>query len=254
MKKIRVIPIILMVILLVIGTVGVSTSAVSIFFLSNSESLTSALEAANAAVETGLPSEPMFSEAQGGYYFNRSAYEQLTRKNQKLWIKAFVKYINDHPINTADKQVLYNALKEVDDKYITAEISYLLNDTGSSMFTAIRILSPFTSVVGVVLGVASILLITGVVFMTVIDIACLSIPMFAVKANGEKPKYMSKDAFKAYGEAETDGGNVYWLYLKRRFVSYIVLIICVTYLISGSLGDLFMKLVELFNGITELGG
>ena len=74
-------------------------------------------------------------------------------------------------------------------------------------------------------GSISLFLLPGPILflMTAIDLACMGLPAFAIKDNGEKPKYLSTDAFKAIKQSQDEDKNVYWIYFKRRFVTYIII-------------------------------
>jgi len=223
--------------------------AITVFYLTDgSQYLDKASEVALEAIDTKSESDELFltvnSGESTGYYFNKDFYDTLSNKEKRELIKAFVNSLNNQPMNTADKQVIHNAMRDLNDKYITAEIGNLLNSSGGNMLTAVSILKPFTGTVGIILGVVAILLMTSLVIMTVIDLACMGIPMFQVNSNGEKPKFMSVDAFKALKEAQEHDSNVYWLYFKRRFVTYIILSICILYLISGRFGELFAAIAD----------
>ena len=233
---------------------SISASAVTVFYLHDSHSVgfmnTAAEKAIDAISEEVEYNEELFltytTNGTTGYYFNMSFYEDLSDKDKRKVINEFIDALLQHPINSADKQSIYNSLKDLDDRYITAEIGALLNESGGGLLTAISVLKPFTGVVGTVLGVVTIIIIAALFLMTTIDLACMGIPIFQVKENGEKPKFMSSDAYKALKQAQDTNTNVYWLYFKRRFVTYIILFVCIFYLISGQFGDLFADIISLF--------
>lgn len=233
-------------------TKGETVNGVSAdLFLTFTPSTSSADDADNTE---GPASQPEYTGTTAGgtgtgYYFNREFYQTLSTKQKRKVMKAFVESLKNKPLNEADKQIIYNALKDVGDQYITAEIASLLNSSSNSLFTAVSILKPFNSVVGTIMGVLTILISLGLVLSTVIDLCCLGIPFFGVKSDGTKPKFMTIDAFKALKESQESDTNVYLLYVKRRFVTYIIVILCVVYLVSGSLGDLFSSIVDLFGGV-----
>jgi hypothetical protein len=243
-------------VLFVISALCMPVSAVSVFYLSDSKA-GSALETADeaAVTEIGLKYNtgsndcfflPYSSNGTSteAYYFNRAT------KDKKKAMNAMTESLKNSPdVKSSDLQVIYNALKEIDDRYITSAIADLLNSSSSGMLNAVVILKPFVTPIGTVLGVVAILMVLLMVLTTVVDFVYIGLP-FADKTNGDKPKFMSRDAYKALQES-VDGSTsqVYLAYLKKRALTYGLTVICVIYLVSGGFGDLFLSITDLFGGI-----
>lgn len=239
-----------------------SVAAISVFYLTNSDSPTYLTKAESDALEAidytvgekvGTDGEASLfitysgGEGKTGYYFNREFYMSLPSASKRKVMNEFVESLKNQPMNTADVQVVYNALRDVGDTYVTAEISELLNSSQSNMVGAVSFLKPLTGPIGLILGVLTLLIMIGLVGTTVIDLCCIGIPFLSIKSDGQKPKLMTNDAFKAVKEATDGNGNAYWLYFKRRSVTYVVLLICIIFLLTGKLGNVFAKIVELFS-------
>lgn len=261
---------VLIAITMCIVTFCIPVSAVTVFYLSDAAA-GNALEAADeAAIESidltyrsgstgdsGNGSDYtclfMVYEGEGSeeaFYFNRAFYTDLSKKDKKKVIKTFTEELKNAPqIKSADMQIIHNALKEVDDKYITSAIADLLNSSQEGMLSAVVLLKPLTGPIGTLLGIVAILMVLFMVLTTVIDFVYIGLP-FADKTGGEKPKFMSRDAYKALQE-NTNGStsNVYWGYLKKRFLTYLITIICILYLVSGGFGDLFLTISDTFGGL-----
>lgn len=232
-------------------------SAVSVFYLSGPEgssALVTADELAIEALELTQDEQTedacLFLEYSGGeatgYYFNRAFYNSLSNKDKRKVMHEFVAALKSQVVNTADTQVIYNSLKEADDKFINAEVAALLNSSGASMYSAFYYLRPFTSKIGLVLGIITILLILLMLVSTVLDLALLSgLADFLNADMSKRPKFMSLDAYKALKIATDTNSNVYWVYFKRRVWTYVIFAFCIIYLASGKIGDLFVSLFDM---------
>lgn len=248
---------------------AVPASAVTVFYLSDTRSATALEEADKEAIEaidfdygttlTGTEAKCCLflsydgetsASGSSAYYFNRAFYKELSNHDKKLVMKTFTEYMKNTPnVKAADLQKISNALNEVNDKYITQAISDMLNSSGEGMLSAVVTLKPILTPISTFLGIVAILMCLMMVVTTVVDIIYISLP-FADKTKGEKPKFMSRDAYKALQEC-VDGSTsqVYVKYFKKRFLTYMLTIMCVVYLVVGGFGELFGNIIDLFSGI-----
>lgn len=231
---------------------SITVSATSLFYVTSQGA--GHMDAADSAAceSAGMgTSSGIIKEVDGAYYFDEPKLEEYTAKEQKEWILAFTNYLQNEPqLYASDRQVIFTNLKEMDNNYVQTQVAYLLNESSGSIHEATLLLKPVLNVVSLVLGFVAIIMTMGILIMTIVDLACMSIPFFSIKADGKKPKFMSADAFKAMKQSEDGDGNVYWLYFKRRFITYIVLVICIIFLVTGNLGGLFLNIADLFSGVT----
>lgn len=140
-------------------------------------------------------------------------------------------------------------------------IPVIMDRTGANIIGAMKILNPFLSILRVVFGIGVVLIIFLLVGSTVVDLAFIGLPMWretqVSKADGKgeaKPPLVSYDAMTTVREVEQDleqgTKNAYLIYLKKRATAYIVLALCVMYLLVGGLGGIITWILTLTSGIT----
>lgn len=269
MKKLGVL---FLIITLVAIMCAVPASAVTVFYLSDAKAASAMEEADAEAMEAidfkygatlegsdakcclflAYDGETSAAGSSSAYYFNRAFYKDLSSRDKKTVMRTFTEYMKNTPdVKAADLQKISNALNEVNDKYVTQAISDMLNSSGTGMLSAAVALKPILTPISTFLGIVAILMCLMMVVTTVVDIIYISLP-FADKTKGEKPKFMSRDAYKALQEC-VDGSTsqVYVQYFKKRFLTYMLTIVCVVYLVIGGFGDLFSNIIDLFSGIFQ---
>lgn len=156
---------------------------------------------------------------------------------------------------------------EVDKDISAMLIPLIFDNTNADLFTAYKWLAPFLGIVRVILGIFTIGVVVLMFFSTVIDLAYIGLPVLREatadhsKGSKKKPFGVTFEALATINDVEmgighngtngTGGGyrNAYFLYFKRRAVSYIVLSICILYLVVGELGGLMAWLMGLGSGI-----
>jgi hypothetical protein len=132
------------------------------------------------------------------------------------------------------------------------------NAMEADLWKAYQIMEPFIGLINVVLGVGCVLLILLLMFSTVMDLAYIGLPVWreTQDSKGKKnPFGVCYEALRTVQEVEKglgDGGykNAYLLYFKRRALTYIILAICIMYLICGGLSGLISFVLGLVGGIT----
>ena len=133
-------------------------------------------------------------------------------------------------------------------------LTSLFANTKADLFTAMKWFSPFQGTIGVIFII--VLLIASTVF----DLVYIGLPMArnvmdgkAEQNNKPRPFGVSTDAVRVVTENEDNnkgtGGNMYVAYFKKRVVTYIILAICILYLISGQLSSVIGWLLGQVSGI-----
>ena len=67
-----------------------------------------------------------------------------------------------------------------------------------------------------------------------------------------KPPFVSLEAWESYKEASVTHQNILGLFFRKKAGQMIVLGICVLYLVSGNLFALVAKIVDYFQGLTNV--
>lgn len=141
-----------------------------------------------------------------------------------------------------------------------ALLTSLFANTKADLFTAMKWFSPFQGTLGLILGIGVIFIIVLLIASTVFDLVYIGLPMARnvmdgkAEQNGKpRPFGVSTDAVRVVTENEDNnkgaGGNMYVAYFKKRVVTYIILAVCILYLISGQLSSVIGWLLGQVSGI-----
>lgn len=190
----------------------------------------------------------------------KDGWNELKDSERTKALKEFVDALNE----TADKDALHTFMNDVqqqDTAVGSVMLPMIMEGTTADLWQAYQIVKPFLDVLNVVLGVGCVLLILLLFFSTVMDLAYIGLPVWreaqASKEGGSKhPFGVSYEALTTVQEIEKgigggDGGykNSYLLYFKRRALTYIILSICIMYLICGGISGIIAFVLNLTTGI-----
>lgn len=139
-------------------------------------------------------------------------------------------------------------------------LTSLFANTKADLFTAMKWFSPFQGTVGLILGIGVIFIILLLIASTAFDLVYIGLPMARNVMDGKaeqsgkpRPFGVSTDAVRVVNDNEGDnkgtGGNMYVAYFKKRVVTYIILAICILYLVSGQLSNVIGWLLGQVSGI-----
>lgn len=149
-------------------------------------------------------------------------------------------------------------IQDTDPSVSSIMLPLIFESTRGDMFAAYKIMNPFLEVLSIALGVGAVLLILLVLFSTVMDLAYIGLPVWreaqAGKDGKKQPFGVSYEALTTVNEIEKGMGeqyrNAYLLYFRRRALTYIILSICIVYLICGGLSGIIGFVLSLVGGIT----
>ena len=193
---------------------------------------------------------------------DEDTYKELTADEKAKANEEMTSTVNSWGLSQEASQQVYNKLKDNEQLGISDStlLTLIFSETKADLSSAMKIFSPFNSTLGVILGIGVIIIIILLIVSTVFDLVYLGLPMARVAMDGKaeqnnkpKPFGVSYDAVKLVEEYEGQGGNggsgnIYFAYLKRRIVTYIVLALCILYLISGQIAGLIGWLMDLVSG------
>lgn len=199
----------------------------------------------------------------GGYKFMYTVFSTLETKSQQKFITDLMNQLKSNNISATATQEISDALSSADSSVANLLIPFVFDDLGADMATAYKWVAPVLGTLRIILGVLAIGVLVILLISTVLDCAYIGLPMFREMTNGKngekegkKPFGVSYDAFKTIMETEsamTDNGNYknpYGVYFKRRAVTYIILALCLFYLVAGEMSGLISWLLSLVSGIT----
>lgn len=189
---------------------------------------------------------------------NYSSNKELTKA-----MKIFVDALSKTEANPDVKQQIMADMQDIDSSVSSIMLPLIFQSTKGDMYQAYKITSPFLNLLSIVLGVGAVILILLLLFSTVMDLAYIGLPVWREAQqskngnNGKNPFGVSYEALTTVKEVEKglgggDGGyrNAYLLYFRRRALTYIILAICIMYLICGGLSGIIGFVLSLVSGIT----
>ena len=201
------------------------------------------------------------SGTDGKILINTNAFKDAKQTDVTKAMKKFTDAMTDVGDNSDTVQQIMKDIQDTDSSVSSIMLPLIFDSTKGDMYQAYKIASPFLEVLSVVLGVGAVALILFLLFSTVMDLAYIGLPVWReAQANkeggsGKNPFGVSYEAMTTVKEVEKglgDGGykNAYLLYFKRRALTYIILAICIMYLICGGLSGIIGFVLSLVSGIT----
>ena len=217
----------------------------------NDESISRLVERINTTV--GGNYILVYTPDDGLFSFSGSRYSVLSTKKKIKFMQTSLQMVAESQLDARTKNKMYHFIEQQDDK-ITASINFLDQNVNSDFVTAKNVILPFTGPISTVLGVLSLVIFIMLTLSSAIDIAWLVIPLvrviFKEDKNG-KPFLITKEAYSS----EVDANRSDWyksaltLYLQRRGKVFIVMGVCLIYLVSGQLYDLMVWIIDSFSWI-----
>ena len=200
----------------------------------------------------------------GTFEFHGMVFDNLETSCQQDFINTLTAEIKGEAFTTTGAQQISDGLKASGSTLSNLLISFVLGDTSADVFTAYKWVAPVLSVLRVILGILAIGIIALLLLSTVLDCVYIGIPNMREIGNkgdsnggtDKKPWGISYDAYKTVMDVESnlnDKGsykNPFFVYFKRRAMTYIILALCLFYLIAGELSGLIGWLLSLVSGIT----
>lgn len=197
----------------------------------------------------------------GTVVFNLEGFQKATDKSRKRALNNFIDALQDSPVSQQTQQNIFNTMKDADSDVARLLVPMLIDSTEADLFNATRILKPFLPFVRIVFGIGAFVIIILLIFSSIVDLCFIGLPVAREamskkgNENGGKIPFVSADAESVVKEYESNLGssgkykNVYVAYFKRRAITYIVLAICILYLVVGELGGVIAWLMSLGDGL-----
>lgn len=202
----------------------------------------------------------------------------LGEKDQQVAMDNFITELNNAGVSQEATNEISAALTEgyqgvAGVKVDILQITYIFGKTQGDLLGAMGIISPFLPLINLVIGVVAIVVAAILVMSTVIDLAFIGLPMVRESMmagdgektgnTGTKPKALTyacwatindvEGALGSGGQGGTGGKtykNAYGLYFKRRLWDYILLGICLSFLIFGGFGRFMSGLLNIGSQLT----
>lgn len=206
--------------------------------------------------------ETLLRVEDGKITVNPPAFKSCKDSDVSKAMKLFVDGLTNSGGNPDTIQQIMRDIQDTDTSVSAVMLPLIFQSTKGDMYQAYKITSPFLNILSIVLGVGAVILILLLLFSTVMDLAYIGLPVWREaqqgKDGGKKhPFGVSYEALTTVTEVEKglgggDGSyrNAYILYFRRRALTYIILAICIMYLICGGLSGIIGFVLSLVSGIT----
>ncbi|BFH61117.1 hypothetical protein [Paenibacillus azoreducens] len=204
----------------------------------------------------------VYDGTSGTVKFNNTNFQDAIDKSRKRVLREFVEVLQGSSVSDQTQQVLLGSISALNNEVSMVLIPLVTESASADMYTAMIWINPILPYVRVVFGIGAILLTIYLIATSIADLFYIGLPVaresMDLKADNKgrkKPFGISDDAISAVRETEaslkSSGSykNAYMLYFKRRFLTYIVLSLCLLYLIGGELGGLIAWLLSLGSGV-----
>lgn len=203
----------------------------------------------------------------GTYTFNDTVFNSLEQKSQQALVTDLMRELKDSKYSATATQEFTDALSDMDSNISKLLIPFVFDDLNADMATAYKWVAPVLSVLRVILGVLAIAVLLLLVLSTIVDCCFIGLPVAREALtkgdnNGgaisghKKPPFVSYDAIKTINETEShlvgsgEYKNPFGVYFKRRIVTYIILALCLFYLVAGEMSGLISWLLSMVSGVT----
>lgn len=191
-------------------------------------------------------------------WFNTDKYNELPQKTKTETLQTCYVVLNSSSISSANKTRFYNFI-EKNDATTAALAKSLSSDMKADYYSAyFDWFRPFTGIIGTMLGLLTICIFVLLSITIVWDIAYITLPGMQVFVNSIEEKKsvfgmltaVSKEAKQAVKDGyDKNDQSPLSLYFGLKFKQFIVLSVCILYLVSGQIYDLLGKVMDLFIGL-----
>ncbi len=192
----------------------------------------------------------LFYNLEGNYVFNIFVYDGLSKKHKKEVMNVFKKEFVARNFSIDAKQKVSNALNEVSDSFSNGVVTKILEGTKADTIGAMSVLTEYVPKVRVVLGVLLIIWLVLLLYITLADVAYLTIPVlqnwFPPEKQGFSP--FTKAARTTLQEViqATNYTNALVLYIKHQGLFYVIYILIMSLLITGRMSDVIINVLGKF--------
>lgn len=174
--------------------------------------------------------------------FNNTGYSGLDLSEKRETMKYTLDSIASSTMTNQHRLKVYNFVCD-QDTGVSQAIRWLSSDASADVASAADWLSPYASVISTTWGVLCIIILTMLALTMTLDLAYMTIPPLRSLLTSSKkgrPWFVSVEAFNAIKHADDTGGNYLAYYLKKRFVSCIVIGTIIVMMVTGKIFEPFL--------------
>ena len=200
----------------------------------------------------------------GTAVINIDSFKYSTDSSRRMALQNYVEDLQASGMSEQGQQAIINSMQDGNSQIKAQLIPILMSSTSADIYTAMKWAEPFMPIVRILLGFGAIIVTILLVLSTVFDLVFIGLPLARESVmnndNGKgKPSFISADAYSVIKETESStdssGGykNAYIVYFKRRAITYVILSVCLLYLVAGEMSVLISWLMGLAEGIVSTG-
>ena len=174
--------------------------------------------------------------------FNNSGYSGLDLSEKRETMKYALDSIASSTMTNQHRLKVYNFVCD-QDTGVSQAIRWLSSDASADVASAADWLSPYASVISTTWGVLCIIILTMLALTMTLDLAYMTIPPLRSLLTSSKkgrPWFVSVEAFNAIKHADDTGGNYLSYYLKKRFISCIIIGTIIVMMVTGKIFEPFL--------------
>lgn len=192
--------------------------------------------------------------------YNKSNFNKCLSSSRKDAVKNFVADLQSSGLDEQVQQSVIDTLSQSDRNISRLLIPAVMDSVSADLFGAGKAIKPFVDPMNLLIGIIVYIVMFLIILSTTLDLAYIGIPIFRDSADNRsndkgKIPFISSDAISVVKESEGGSGssggykNPYITYFKRRFITYVVLAVCILYLVLGEISGLITWLLSLGEGL-----
>lgn len=199
----------------------------------------------------------------GVVVFDDLMFVEATDKSQKQVLKEFITAMEKSGISDQSQKKIVDEMSLANNDVSRLLIPLVIDSSSADLYSAMQTLSPAIPIIRWAFGIAAFVIVILLILSTCFDLVIIGFPIARDrieansegKGNGGRIPFLTPEAQSVIKETESSvdsaGGykNAYFMYFKRRAVSYIVLSFCLLYLVLGEMGGVISWLLTLGNGV-----
>lgn len=188
--------------------------------------------------------------------FDSASFNKASEKSAKQNMKVLTTALTNSQVSPETQQYIFDAITGANADASVILIPMLMDSTKADIYSAMRIVEPFLGFMRVVFGLGAIVIVLLLATSTIVDLCYIGLPMCrGEEDNKPKVPFVSLDAESVVKEVASNVGsdgkykNAYIMYFKRRALTYIILAVCLLYLVAGELGGVISWFLNLASGL-----
>ena len=187
---------------------------------------------------------------------NNNVYSKLQQVDKQEFMSICLNEVQNSDISNINKTKIYNFFVNSDPS-IAGLVRQLSSDVRVDMPSAYALFKPFSGPLGILLGCITIVIFALLGISIVVDIAFITIPgvqwiLTKPAKDGGRPMWISLEAWDSVKVAETAHISALGVFFKKKTGQIMILSICILYLVSGNIFALVARIVDYFQGLTNL--